>query len=185
VTDAALKTRELRPLLLIGIALLFWLNPMSNGWDLLPDWFGWLLILAATSVLTRDMANRGPLMVSAALSVVAFAAMWPPQWLEAVEAQDAAIKWSLQLPSLIWLILFCLTLATRAQVTSPGDSFWWRMLSAVEVVVGVLSVLVLGGHVDSLTGLLGQFEFSGRSLIIVMCFVHSGRDWAVVRVAKD
>jgi hypothetical protein len=185
VTDAPATTRELRPLLLIGIALLFWLNPLHDGWDLLPDWLGWLLILAATSVLTRDMANRGPLMASAALSVVGFAAMWPPQWLEVIEAQDAAIKWSLQLPSLIWLILFCLTLATRAQVSNSGDSFWWRMLSAVEVVVGVLSVLVLGGNIESLTGLLGQFEFSGRTLIIVMCFVHSGRDWAVVRVDRS
>jgi hypothetical protein len=168
----------MRPLLLIGIALLFWLNPIRGGWDLLPDWFGWLLILGATSVLTRDMSNRGPLMWSAGLAVLGFAAMWPPQWLEVIDAQDASIKWSLQLPSLIWLVLFCLTLATRAKA-APGDAFWWRMLAVVEITVGVLSVLVLGAEMTGLTATLAQFEFCGRSLIIAMCFVHSGRDWAV------
>jgi hypothetical protein len=159
----------LRPLLPIGLGLVInVLSPRVHGWDVLPDWFGWALILLGTWVFARKLPS-GPLLIgAAALALVVSAAQWPPAWQlvdpasighQDVSASDASLLWALSLPALGWLVLYCLALAGVSREDAGVDE---GEVLPPERRAGVLVLL----------GLLGSTVFS---------FLHSGRDWAVVR----
>jgi FtsH-binding integral membrane protein len=179
VTDAVRPPRELKPLRMIGLGLLFSLTVVRDEWDVLPDWFGWLLILIASVVLTRGMTGRGPMLISATAAVVGSAVLWPPKWAAAVHDEDVALEWALRIPGLIWMVLFCL-LAAHLSRREPQASVWWKYLAYMHIAVGIMSVLVYGGKLDSIEATMILFQVFGLLAAIVLAFWHSNRDWAVV-----
>lgn len=180
-----------RPLLLIGLGLVInILSPRVHGWDLLPDWFGWVLILIGTWVFARNLPSGSLLLGSAALALVVSAAQWPPAWqlvepattagTRHVSASDASLLWALSLPALAWMVLYCLALAGVSR-EDAGTSFWWKYLAAMNVGAAVLPILVYGGGMKGLEGMLGVLVLLGLIGATAFSFLHSGRSWAVVR----
>lgn len=179
-----------RPLLLIGLGLVVnILSPRVDGWDVLPDWFGWVLILLGTWAFARKLPSGGLMLGAAALALAVAIAQWPPAWQVVdpaavgtgdVEASDASLLWALSLPALGWMVLYCLAVAGVSRVES-GTSFWWKYLAAMNAGAAVLPVLVYGGGMKGLEGLLGVLILLGLLGATVFSFLHSGRDWAVVR----
>lgn len=179
-----------RPLLLIGLGLVInILSPRVHGWDLLPDWFGWVLILLGTWAFARKLPSGPLLLAAAALALVVSAAQWPPAWqlvdpatvgTDDVSTSDASLLWALSLPALGWMILYCLAIAGLSRADA-GTSFWWKYLAAMNVGAAVLPVLVYGAGMKGLEGMLGVLILLGLLGATVFSFLHSGREWAVVR----
>ena len=176
---AARPPRELKPLRLIGLGLLFSLTVVMDDWDVLPDWFGWLLILLASVVLTRGMSGRNPMLVAAAAAAVGSAILWPPQWAAAIHNEDVALEWALRIPGLIWIVLFCLAAANLARLDVMA-AVWWKYLAILHIAVGVMSLLVYGGKLDMFEDTMLLFQVFGLLAAICLAFWHSNRDWAVV-----
>lgn len=180
-----------RPLLLIGLGLVInILSPRVHGWDVLPDWFGWVLILLGTWAFARTLPSGRLMLGAAGLALVVAISQWPPAWQVVdpallnsdadVSTSDASLLWALSLPALGWMVLYCLALAGVSR-GDAGTSFWWKYLAAMNVGAAVLPVLVYGGGMKGLEGLLGVLILLGLLGATVFSFLHSGRDWAVVR----
>ncbi|MDO7868185.1 hypothetical protein [Nocardioides jiangxiensis] len=181
-----------RPLLLIGLGLVInILSPRVDGWDVLPDWCGWVLILIGTWAFARQLPSGRLMIAAAALALVVSAAQWPPAWQVVdpgaigsrdVSTSDASLLWALSLPALAWMILYCLALAGVSRADA-GTSFWWKYLAAANAGAAVLPVFVYGAGMKGLEGLLGVLILLGLIGATVFSFLHSGREWAVVRKA--
>jgi hypothetical protein len=179
-----------RPLLLIGLGLVInILSPRVHGWDVLPDWFGWVLILIGTWAFARKLPSSPLLLGTAALATAVSAAQWPPAWQlvdpasighRDVSTSDASLLWALSLPALAWMVLYCLALAGVSR-DDAGTSFWWKYLALINLGAAVLPILVYGGSMKGLEPLLGVLVLLGLLGATVFSFLHSGRDWAVVR----
>ncbi|HSX67362.1 hypothetical protein [Nocardioides sp.] len=184
------ETPVVRPLLLIGLGLVInVLSPRVDGWDVLPDWIGWVLILIGTWVFGRKLPSGGLMLGAARLALVVAVAQWPPAWQvidpvtaasEEVSASEASLLWALSLPALGWMVLYCLAVAGVSS-TEAGTSFWWKYLAAMNAGAAVLPILVYGADMKGLEGLLGVLILLGLLGATVFSFLHSGRDWAVRR----
>lgn len=180
MTSSTDATPTARPMVLIGLGLVINIvSPAVQGWDVLPDWFGWVLILIGTWAFARELPSGRLLLTAAGISLVVAAVQWYPRWGEAVRDADPAVIWALSLPALAWLVLYCLAVAGASRADA-GASFWWKYLAAMNVGAAVLPVVVYGGGVKGLEGLLGVLILLGLIGATVFSFLHSGREWAVV-----
>jgi uncharacterized membrane protein len=187
VTSEPEATATVRPMVLIGLGLVInIISPRVQGWDVLPDWAGWTLILIGTWAFARNLPSRGLLLATAGVALVVAAVQWPPalQLIDPaspgdVTTSEASLLWALSLPALAWMILYCLAVAGLSR-SEPGASFWWKYLAATNVGAAVLPVVVYGADVKALEGLLGVLVLLGLLGATVFSFFHSGRDWATV-----
>jgi len=188
VTDASTaQTPErgaLRPLLPIGIGLIMVIiDPTLTAWDPLPDWFGWLLILAGTWVLARKLPSGRLLLVTGFLALLAAAAIWPPELLDRMQDAEPSLLWAASLPSLAWLTLYCLALSGLSH-REPAVSFWWKYLAIAHAAAAVLPVFIFGAGIGGLTTLFVVLQALGLWGTTVFTLVYSGRAWAVVGRTK-
>ncbi len=179
-------------MLLIGLGLVIYLlspgvtttttggETTLHGWDFLPDWLGWALILVGTWVLGRGLPSLRLMLGAGALALAVSVALWVPQWRAEIRGEDAdpALLWAVSLPSLAWMTLYCLAVAGISR-KDAGASFWWKYLAAMNVGAAALPVIVYGGKVDQLEGLLAVLTLMGAIGTTMFSFFHSGRDWAV------
>lgn len=169
-----------KPLRLVGIGLLIiMLIPDFRGYDVLPDWLGWLLVLAGSAMLTRGLPSRAPVLWAAGLAAVSAFAIWPPQWGDVILDQEKGILWAILLPQVIWSVLFALAMAGFA-VRDPAAAIWWKYLALVSVAVGVLPVIVYGGGVKGLESTLATLNVLALVGTMILAFWHSSRPWAVI-----
>ncbi|GGO88737.1 hypothetical protein GCM10011584_16460 [Nocardioides phosphati] len=173
-------TPTIRPMVLIGLGLLIDLvDPALNGWDLLPDWAGWILVLIGTAVFARQLPSRGLMLTAAAGALVLSAALWPPASIDWLKDQDASVAWSCTLPAIAWAILYSLALSGLSR-KDPGASFWWKYIAAMNAAAAVLPILVYGGGMASLETFMFVLGWLGQLCATVFSFLHSRRDWALV-----
>lgn len=149
--------------------------------DALADPVGWLLVALGVAALP-DLPHRGAVLravgVAAAVSVV----LWVPAAQAWLDGEPEAVRWAVNLPQLVALVLLCLAIGELAgQGRDPGARAWWRMLLALVVVVAVLPVLVHGAGIGALEQ--ASYVAAGLSVLaaIVLAFSHSGRPWAVAQ----
>lgn len=180
-TPATTGATTFRPMILIGLGLVInMLSPRIGGWDVLPDWIGWLLILLGTWVFARTLPSRN-LMLGAATGALAIsAAQWSPRVVDKLGDAEPAVLWALSLPALGWLTLYCLAVAGVSR-RDAGSSFWWKYIGGMNGAAAVLPIVVYGGKVTQLEGLLGVLMLMGLTGATVFSFYHSGRDWGLRR----
>ena len=177
--DATPATDAAKPLRLIGLGLLMLLIlPNYRGWDLLPDWLGWTLVLIGSAVFTRTMTSNRPLLWAAVGAIISAAVLWPPEWNDAINDAPKSVLWAILLPRVAWSVLFCLACSARAW-REPVSSVWWKYLAIMHIAVGVLPILVYGGGMTGLEDTLRTLDLLALICTMALAFWHSGRAWAV------
>jgi hypothetical protein len=125
-------------------------SPSWEHYDVLPDPFGWALVIAGTLALTRANPVFAPTRLLAGVAGLVSVPLWFPQ---VTHRLDASGQWFGSLPQ----IVFCLWLAREigiqgAQQEPPDDYVPKRfgLLMWGFGVLAVLPVLALGGGMDRL-----------------------------------
>lgn len=117
---------------------------VGDGWDLVPDPFGWVLVIVGLRPL-RGVLPQGPgLLTLAGLALLVSVALFPPAVLERT---DESLQWMLSLPGLAVSVGLCTSLAA---VAGPDTRGRFLLLRAVFAAAAVLPVLIYGGGVDLL-----------------------------------
>ena len=167
----------MRPLQPIGMGLVLILVH-AGRFDFLPDPLGWLIILAGVSVLPVE--RRSLLLGLAGLAGAVSIPLWWPDWAEALNDGDPSLWWAANLPQLVFVLVLGLSLMSAAKnADDQSAARWWQLIATLATLAALLPVLVFGGGVDSLevpTYVLGAVTLL---TVIVLCFTHAGRAWAV------
>jgi hypothetical protein len=174
-----------RPLQPIGMGLLL-LFIHAGRFDFLPDPLGWLIILAGVSALPEAVERRSILLALAGLAGAVSVPLWWPDWGEAVRDGDPSLWWAVNLPQLGFVLVLALSLdraARYAEDESAGR--WWQLVATLSTLAALLPVLVFGGGVEALD--VPTFVVSTVTLltVIVLCFAHAGRPWAVTAESAE
>ncbi|HEY1116077.1 MAG TPA: hypothetical protein VGE43_00135, partial [Acidimicrobiales bacterium] len=165
----------LRPVVL-GLVVVV-LNTKVDGWDLLADPVGWVLVLLGSRAL--PVRRRGPLLVAAALALVVAAVLWPPGVADRVAATDDSLSWALSLPQSAYLVLLADGLRdAAARGDDPGLRTWWTTTTALAAAALVLPVLVLGGDLDALGALAALVSLLTVVLVVVLGLASARATWA-------
>lgn len=145
----------MNPLQAIGMGLvIIVLDPVARGYDMLPDAFGWVLILVGVLKLRTRLASSPSIVTLAAVAAAVSAAVFFPA---VEETLDDSTLWLLSLPQLVFTIMLCGALRELAVATDVGDANRFRLLRWGFGLLVVLPVLVYGGGLDVLavpTGVL-------------------------------
>lgn len=135
----------------IGVVVVL-LDLVAQGWDLLPDPLGWLLVLVGLSRL-RERLGTTPLVATAVALPVSVATFVPGL----VRTDEPALAWGLSLPQVLTLVVIALAVGEAV----PERRRALRLCAWLLAGVGVAPVLVLGGGavVSGLLGLVGLLAF--------------------------
>jgi hypothetical protein len=153
------------------------LGATVDGYDLLADPVGWLLVLVGLASL--PVPQRGTLQALASLSLAVSVVVWFPAARDSLNVTNLALAWAAGLPELPTVILLAPALAQQAR--RAGDRAartWLQTTRMLLLVVAVLPAVVLGGGLDSLDGALGVAGSLVLLLLIVLLFRCAGRAWA-------
>ena len=113
---------------LLGLVVVA-LQVRVNGYDLLPDWIGWILVLIGSASL--PVRRQGALLVSAGLACAAAVVVYLPDVNGQVAATDDALSWALSLPQSAYLVLLADGLRHAAKRGGdPALSSWWAATEA-------------------------------------------------------
>jgi hypothetical protein len=153
------------------------LGAFVHGYDLLPDPFGWLLVLAGLGSLA--VPQRRTLQILAGVSLAVSVVVWFPVARDALNVTDLALAWAAGLPELATGIVLAHALAQAARFAGdqPARS-WLQTARTLLIVVALLPPVVLGGGVDALDGALGVVGSLALLLLVVLLFAYAGRPWA-------
>lgn len=155
-----------------------------DGWDLLADPLGWLLVLVGTRAL--PVRRRGLLLGSAALALLAAAVVWPPGVAEQVADTDDSLSWALSLPQSAYLLLLADGLRDAARRGGdPGLAAWWTSTTALAAAALVLPVLVLGGDLVVLGATTALVSLVTVVLVVVLGLASARAGWAGGPPAAD
>lgn len=154
------------------------LTAAVNGYDVLADPLGWLLVLTGLSRL--PLPQHRALRTLATLSLVVSVVVWVPAARDALNVTDDALAWAASIPEILTLVLLSHALAGVAR--SAGDDrarSWLLTARLLMVVVLLLPPVVLGGGADSLIVATAVVSNLSLLLLIVVLFGYSGRPWAL------
>lgn len=173
----------MRPLQSIAAGLLIVaLNAILEGYDLLPDPLGWVLVLHGTVGLPDDLVRRGVVRALAVLALLVSVPLWFPVVADELADLDPAIGWALTLPQVAFLVVLADSLGRAAG--DAGDTrarAWCRTLSVVFVAVGVLPVLIFGAGLDDLVVPAATIAVLALVALTWLLFSWSARPWAATR----
>jgi len=119
-----------------------------GGYDLLPDWVGWGLVLWGVAAL--PVPERPTLLTAGALAAAVSVLLWFPQVHEPLREAELSLRWAASLPDLLFVFLLSRALVQAAQATDPPDrKFAGRFGVALWATVLVAVLPVLGNAADS------------------------------------
>jgi hypothetical protein len=171
----------MRPLqsIAMGLVIIALRAPVADGYDVLPDGFGWLLVVLGVRGLPDDLERRPALLTTAVLAGTVSVLLWWPGVSDAIDEVDPALLWAVNLPQLAFLALLSHVLARRAATAEdPRAAAWLRILLTGFVVAALLPVLVFGGGVDALEGPADAAAVVLLVGLIWLLFSYSVRPWA-------
>lgn len=178
MSETPRRLKPLRPIAL-GLLVVLLVAPVGSGYDALPDFVGWLLVLACTPQLPDGFPRRRALGACAALAAVVSALTWPPSWGQTLIDAGPALAWTATLPQVGWSVLVAFGLARLA--SAAGDlwpSVWLKYVGIGYLVVGALPVIVYGGGVTGLEGTLGGLSALLGLVLFATLLLYSSREWA-------
>ncbi|GAB3853330.1 hypothetical protein GCM10028801_05780 [Nocardioides maradonensis] len=171
----------MRPLGLIGYGFLFVAIKVKFGdVDVMVDPLGWVLVLLGLRRLARtvDLPATMALTYLGILALLCSGPLWWPATARSLEAGDPAVLWSVGLGELLFSAVLCHAMATLAQEAKEGAALvWFRICEAGLVVGAVTPPLYFGAHLSWLKG-VGDLGAVLQLVVLVLCFVYSGRTWA-------
>jgi hypothetical protein len=158
------------------------LNAPVNGYDLLPDPGGWVLVLIGLSWLA--VPQRRTLRTLATVSLVVSVVVWIPSARAELNLADKSLAWAASIPEILTILVLVHALAGAAG--SAGDRSarsWLLTMRLLMLVVLLLPPVALGGGVHALVVSTAVVSNLSLVLLVVLLFRYSGRPWA--EPAKD
>ena len=168
-----------KPLQPIALGLfIVWFSVSVNGFDLLANPIGWLIVIGAATAIPASAATPR-LRWALGLALTVSLPLAVPVWAEAVDDADPSLGWAVSLPQAVAIVLLVqvlLELARRA-----GDQ---RATSALAftrtalVVLAVLPVVVLGAGFEGWAGAAGVITGLSVFAVLVQLVYYADRPWA-------
>ena len=144
-----------------------------NGWDLLADPVGWVLVLLGLAALQGQLPGHGAVTGAALLSLAVAVLTWVPDWaVGRAVREDESLGWLASLPALVFA--FLLSDALRTRLPSPWDSRF-TLLRWGFVLAAALPVLIYGAQWEWLVPPTGLLVFVLDVLLVVWL-------WSAARV---
>lgn len=174
----------MRPLQSVAMGLLIVaLTARFQGYDALPDFVGWVLVVLGVRRLGLSDLLTGLVGATLAVSIVVW---WPPVQ-DALGELHPSLWWTVTLPQLAACALLCRELAVRATASADRPAAAW--LRTATVLVGVSAVApVAAFSADSSDDVLAAVYAAAAGvvlLIIVLLFSYASRPWAVTGDEAD
>lgn len=171
----------------MGLVIILLVAPAEgfHGYDLLPDYVGWLLVLLGVRDLDLPAEAKKSLLALAGVALVIAAVFWFPAvtdaLLERTATESSAIDWARNLPALLSQALLCHLLAARARESGDRRAGGWLAIARTAyLLLAALPVLVFGAGWAALESSL----YIGTGLLtlslIVLLFTYASRPWASV-----
>jgi hypothetical protein len=150
-----------------------------NGYDLLADPLGWLLVIRGVSQLPRSVPWSDTVTFLAGLTLVASVPLWFPGVVDAIADTDDSLTWAVNLPQLAFVATLCAALArVAAEVEDKRAASWLKTGSTLTIAAGVLPIVVYSVEPGLLVPLLVLATVT-LVLVIVLLFRYSARPWAL------
>ncbi len=168
----------MKPLQSVAMGLLIVaLTARVQGYDALPDFVGWVLVVLGARRLGLSDLLTG--LVGAALAV-SLVVWWPPVQ-DALGELHPSLWWAATLPQLAACAQLCRELATRSAAAADRRATAW--LRTATVLVGVSAAApVIAFSADSSDDVLAAVYAAAAGvvlLLIVLLFSYAARPWAV------
>lgn len=152
-----------------------------NGFDLLPDPAGWLLVLYGVRRLPA-LPWAGTVRFLCVLALVVSVALWFPAVTDALADTDASLEWAASLPQITAVGTLCAALARVAEdAADRGARAWLRTACTLVVLTGVVPVVALAAEPGAI-GLMLALGLVTIVVVIVLLFRYAGRPWAAPEV---
>lgn len=148
----------------------------ASGYDVLPDFLGWALVLWGVAELPGP--HRGVLRASALVAGALSVVLWFPQVREPVADEGPAIAWAAALPDYVFATLLCWALSRLARPTDPRTAARFRLLMAVMVVPALGPVVDAAVESDGLVVAATLLGMAGWVLLVWTLFARHARDYA-------
>jgi hypothetical protein len=146
-----------------------------GGYDLLPDPVGWLLVLWGVAGLPA--AERGAPRAAAVVAGLVAVAVYPPAVHDRLADAEPALRWALDLPDLVFVLLLARALQRLARGTDPRTAGRMRGIATASAVLAVAPVVLFaGGAEDLLPWATLAVQLLWLWLVWNLFAVH-GRDW--------
>lgn len=163
----------------MGFVLIL-LDPIFFGYDAVPDWAGWALVLAGSWKLRPMIGARFATLFSAGVvaAVISVATFVPA----IAGSLSPSAGWFVSLPQLLFMCLLCLSVADAARLTEPSEpatSRRFRRLVWALALVGVLPVLVLPAQVAGLALVTAAVAVGVFIFFVYALFRVSKRDYVL------
>lgn len=154
------------------------LTASVNGYDLIADPVGWVLVIVGLSSL--PVSQRGTLQGLATVSLVVSVPVWVPSARADLNLTDSSLAWAASIPEILTVVLLAHALGEVAGSAGDRSARSWlltvRLLLAVDL---LLPPVVLGGGMRTLLLVTAVFSNLSLLLLVVLLFRYSGRPWAV------
>ncbi|MEP9363018.1 hypothetical protein ABLE68_08655 [Nocardioides sp. CN2-186] len=155
------------------------LNAKVNGYDLLADPLGWLLVLHGVRLLPAEVPRRDTIHAIGIVAALVSVALWFPAFTDALSDTDDSLVWAATLPQIAFVALLCAELAAHAGEAGDAKAArWLRVARTLTIAVGVLPIVVYPIESDLLVPLI-LVAVVTIVLVIVLLFSYSSRPWAL------
>jgi hypothetical protein len=154
------------------------LSARFEGYDVLADPLGWLLVYSGATRLPRTVPWSGTVAQLAILAGLVSCALWFPGVVATLSDTDESLLWAADLPQIVFVATLCAALAQAA--TDAGDrraGSWLRTACTLAVVTGLAPVVVYTAAPASVVPML-LVALVAVVLAIVLTFAYSSRVWA-------
>lgn len=156
-----------------------------DGYDVLADPLGWLLVLAGVRRLPPDLPRLGTVRGLAVLAAVVSVPLWFPGVVGALEDADESLLWAATLPQLAFVATLTGGLArTAGERDDRPAATWLRTASTLTVVAALVPAVVYGAGQATL--LVPTLVLATFVLVLVICllFTYAARPWAAPVAAE-
>ncbi len=172
----------MKPLQSVAMGLLVVaLTARVHGYDALPDFLGWLLVVLGT----RRLGLSGALTAAALAALVVSLVVWWPPVQDALGELHPSLWWAANLPQLVACGLLCRELAALAAVAADRRAVAWLRSTGVLVAVSAVAPVIafsVGASDDALAAVYAAAA-GVVLLLIVLLFSYAARPWAAAREA--
>lgn len=169
------------PLRQIALGLLLVaLGVQINGFDLLMNPLGWVLVIGASQRITGEETTRASVTTAAVVAFLVSVPLAVPRVTGSVANADPSIAWVLSLPQLAVVLLLARHLTATARAGGDVDAAaWWRWASTGAIVVALAPVIAYPTGSEELIGLTLLLGLAVIVFTLVLLLRHAGRPWAI------
>jgi hypothetical protein len=154
------------------------LGARVNGYDLLADPIGWILVVRGVRGLPGTVPWLDNVLLLGWLALAVSVPLWFPGVVDTLSDTDDSLLWAVNLPQVTFAAATCAALArTASDAADRSAGSWLRTTATLTVVAGLLPVLVYVVDPDLLVPML-LLAVVALVMMIVLLFRYASRPWA-------